>query len=365
MKRLNKNEILKILEENNYKLIDLLQKLNIKKLNLINCGNSIASGFSSSSYTKPLLLRNESIQKIAEENGINLKRFNFSRPEDNNDERIFEWLVNDIPLSVINKLNRFDIINMNEIGVDEKAANEYYPLDDETTFNMLINNDSEDIIIYNGATGSFLDNITRHGNHYFTYGIKRDCNSIESFLKYVQTINREKNKNIQVFLCGAPKLLGITDIHISINPRLKSIAKKYANVSYVDNFDKKLLYKKPNNKLTPDLHYDEDEYLILNNKIIKTIGEQYLIKLIMIKIDRSLYKINMEYQFGKIKKEEIEVYSNNVINNIIENYNDLIREQNIDSKVLYKNIREYLLNKQHHDFYYIGKDNIKSSFKNR
>lgn len=118
--KLNKQELIDALDRNNYKLVNLLDSTGIKRLNLISCGNSIASGYSVSGYTKPLLLRNENIDKIIRSKGIEFKRYSFSRPEDNNDEHIFGWLINDIPLSIINKLNRFDIIAMNEIEVDEK-----------------------------------------------------------------------------------------------------------------------------------------------------------------------------------------------------------------------------------------------------
>lgn len=135
-----------------------------------------------------------------------------------------------------------------------------------------------------------MDNVTRNGKHYFTYGVKRDCTSIESFLKYIQEMNREQNKSIQVYLCGAPKLLGLSDAFI--NTRLKKISKKYSNVSYVENIPKKVLYKIDDGRIIIDLHYDENEYLKFNNKIIDTINNNYVINELFIKIDRKLYLLN-------------------------------------------------------------------------
>lgn len=355
--KINKQELLNCLDENNYKLANLLTSLKIKKINLINCGNSIASGYSINSFTKPLLLRNENIENIVGGKGIILKRYNFSRPEDNNDEHIYSWLINDIPLNTISRLNRFDIVQMNAIGIDDKQVDEYYPLNDETTLKKLLNeDDSSNIIVYNGATGSFLDNITRGGKHFLTYGIKRDCTSIESFLKYIQEINREQNKNIQVYLCGAPKLLGLSDTFI--NPKLKKISQNYANVTYVENFPKKFLYRLEEGKITPDLHYDDVEYLILNYMIIKEINDNYLINKIFIDIDRKLYLINKQYQLGNINKDQMLSLINDCITQFIKNVKIIIKNKTELKKIL-ELIKNYLLERSQYDFYYIGKSNIK------
>lgn len=351
-----KQKIIKILDNNNYKLINLLNDLNVKKINLISCGNSIVSGFSLSSFTKPLLLRNENINEIASKSGIRLERYHFSRPEENNDERTYSWLINDIPLSVINKLNRYDVIKLNEIDIDDIKVEKYYPLDDETTLNKLLKDDnSSTIIIYNGATGSFLDNITRGGKYYFTYGVKRDCTSIEAFLKYIQEMNREQNKKIQVYLCGVPRILGMSDLFI--NTKIKKIASKYANTTYVENFSKKLFYKTPKGKIITDIHYDEEEYLIANNKIIDTINDNYILKDILIHIDRTLFLLNKEYQLQNISKEEL-VSKFDVISYIEEN-KKMIEKQQMTSATVLKIVKKYLMERIPYDFYYIGKENIK------
>lgn len=104
-------------------------------------------------------------------------------------------------------------------------------------------NNLANIIIYNGATGSFLDNITRNGklSQKLTYGIKRDITSLEATLKIIQEKNRNSSLNIQLYLCGAPNFLGL---HISdiINHKLQSLSKNYAFVTYVEPVKSKLLY---------------------------------------------------------------------------------------------------------------------------
>lgn len=359
MKSLTKKKVLTKLEENNYRLAKLLKSYNISNINMICCGNSISSGFSFTSHTKPLLFRNENIEKIFNENSIDLKRYHFARAQDNNDEHILSYLLNDTKLSDICKLNRFDLVSMNSTGVDETNIDELYPLDDDTTIKGLLeSNDSSNIIIYNGATGSFLDNVTRGGKHYLTYGVKRDCVSIEAFLKYIQEQNRSKGTNIQVYLCGVPSLLKVSDLFM--NTRLKEISKKYANVVYVENIPKKTLYKK-DNFITPDTHYDEVEYLTLNDKILETIRDNYLITNMLINIDRGIHTLNTEYQMGEIESEDVENGVGEIIDLSLIVNQEKIKELNIDIKEVLKNIKSYLVNRAPYDFYYAKKRNIKMS----
>ena len=359
MKRLTKKEVLTKLEENNYRLAKLLKSYNISKINMVCCGNSISAGFSFTSYTKPLLFRNENIENIFKENLIDLKRYHFARAQDNNDEHILGYLLNDTKLSEICKLNRFDLVSMKSTGVDETNIDELYPLDDDTTIKGLLeSNNSSNIIIYNGATGSFLDNVTRDGKHYLTYGVKRDCVSIEAFLKYIQEQNRSKGTNIQVYLCGVPSILKTSDLFM--NTRLKEISKKYANVVYVENIPKKTLYKK-DNFITPDTHYDEVEYLSLNNKILETIRENYLMTNMLINIDRGIYTLNTEYQMGEIAREDVEIGVGEIIDLSLIINQEKIKQLNIDIKEVLKNIKTYLVNRAPYDFYYAKKRNIKES----
>lgn len=358
MLKMTKKEAKKILEKNNYEFANMLKELNISKINMICCGNSISSGYSMSSFTKPLLFRNDSIQQILKENSIDLSRYHFSRAQDNNDEHIFSYLVNGTKLSEICKLNRFDLKTMNAQGVNEYNVDKLYPLFGDISIKDLFSNkNSSNIIVYNGATGSFLDNVTRGGKHYLTHGIKRDCVSIEAFLKYVQEYNRSNNTNIQVYLCGAPDILKVSDIFI--NTKLKDISKKYANVVYVENIPKKLLYKKEDGSLITDFHYDEIEYLNLNNKIIETINKNYLITNMLINIDRGLYTLNKEFQLGKIERTDVEIGVGEIIDLSIIVNKEKLKKFNIDLKEVLQYIKEYLINRKPYDFHYAGNKNIK------
>ena len=362
MSKMTKQEALSKLEENNNRLAKILKGQNVSKVNMICCGNSISSGYSMSSFTKPLLFRNENIQEILKENSIDLSRYHFARAEDNNDEHIYSWLINNTKLSDICKLNRFDIKPMNVTGVDETNIDELYPLDDNTTIKgLLLDDKASNIIIYNGATGSFLDNVTRGGKHFLTYGIKRDCVSIESFLKYIQEYNRCNNKTIQVYLCGAPSILKASDIFINL--RLEVLATNYANVTYVENIPKKLLYKKESGGIIPDTHYDEIEYLELNNKILESINENYLINEILIKIDNQLYFLNNSFQNGSIGREYLSEIADKIIINTIEQYKESLEQADVELESILLMLKDYLLERVQYDFYYIGKKTIKESVK--
>ena len=368
MQKITKEEALKKLEKNNYIFAKILKKQNVSKINMICCGNSISSGFSMSHFTKPLLFRNENIQEILKQNSIDLRRYHFARAEDNNDEHIYSYLVNNTSLSEICRLNRFDLKAMHSTGVDESNIDSLYPLDDKTTINELISDtQSSNIIIYNGATGSFLDNVTRGGKHYLTYGIKRDCTSIEAFLKYIQEYNRCYGTEIQVYLCGVPSLLKASDIFM--NTRLKDISTKYANVTYVENIPKKLLYKKETGGITPDTHYDEVEYLELNSKIIETISDNYSSNQVLIILDRILYILNKSYQEGFMTKNEIDKYTDELFLQYIpefsKNLDELGEDASLYAKTFLKQIKKYLISRVPYDFYYIDKSKIKELTKTK
>lgn len=70
----------------NIGLAETLKKNEVKKLNLSSWGNSIASGYSMAGQTKPLLLRNKTLEDVLKDYAIELQLSQFSRFENNNDE---------------------------------------------------------------------------------------------------------------------------------------------------------------------------------------------------------------------------------------------------------------------------------------
>ena len=112
-------------------------------------------------------------------------------------------------------------------------------------------------------------------------------------------MNRDKSFNIQVYLCGAPNILGIhaTDF---INCRLKRISKEYANVNYIRPIASKGVYI-ADGRIFPsiDIHYDEVEYLKLNNAILKSISDNYLLTYAIICIDKTMKKLSTNLEFER------------------------------------------------------------------
>ena len=236
------------------------------------------------------------------------------------------------------------------------------------------NINTANIIIYNGCTGSFLDNISRGSivKGLTLKGFKRDFSSLEAILKYINTKNRYDNTNTQIYICGVPNFLGINISEI-INKNLKKIANKFPNAIYIEPVKSKLFYHElnlneiENNEvknlkkkikdmlLKIDIHYDEMEYLKLNTKIISSIQDNYILIDSLIKLDRFFYKFNQELE----KKEELLTNTeiqNNLDNILIQITNNL--STNKLKKEFLNMAKKYLMSRYSHDFYYLRKSNI-------
>lgn len=172
-KQLIKNkQILKKMKDTDLEFVSMLKNQQINKVNFTSLGNSIASGFSLSHKIKPLLKRNVLLENILKENKIECNMFNFCRPQDNNDEHILDWIINNRKISYINNLINIDLGNtdksMKNIIISKTDIQRYYPiyLENDIGLKDIIRIKEQklaNIIIYNGLTGSFLDNITRGG----------------------------------------------------------------------------------------------------------------------------------------------------------------------------------------------------------
>ena len=123
-------DIYEIQDSINLKLADLFNKNGIKNFRLTSLGNSIATGYYIVRTTKPLLARNESINEIMSSNGIAVETNSVARPQDNNDEHIFEWLITNKKESEINSANIRDFkqgskIKMPTADIDDKLEWEH------------------------------------------------------------------------------------------------------------------------------------------------------------------------------------------------------------------------------------------------
>ena len=376
-------KILEIQEKLNVKLADFFYKNKIKHFRITSLGNSIATGYSIYRTTKPLLLRNKDLVKTLKSFNITTDIYHFARAQNNSDEHILEWLLNNVKQSDINKLNRYDFndtINGLPNKITSEEINEYYPdyIEKDLGLNDIIANkdaNMANVIVYNGCTGTFLDNMSRGSilKGLSLQGFNRDILSIESVLKYINTQNRYNYSNTQVYICGVPNFLGINLSEI-VNRKLKKIASEFPNTVYVEPVKSKFFYKEleanENDKLENlqtkikqllfkiDIHYDEEEYLKLNNNIISAINDNYLLIDSLISIDRIFYQFSKKIELEKIKmtNEEIENTLYNLLITITKKFNNL----NLKRKFLHI-VKKYLTNRYSYDFYYLGKKNINNS----
>lgn len=215
------------LERENQKFIDVLEDLNIESVSFTSVGNSIGSGYSSKDEVVPLMKRNTNLDERLNNKSISTEYYQFARPQDNSDEHAYDWLVNNTKLSEVNEQIRYDYLGLCT-GVDSTYIStdrvyEYYPvtIEDDKGLNDIISNNRENhmnIIVYNGGTGSFLDNITRGSEEVFD-SFERDKESIESFCKYIYL----KNPHVQIYICGLPNFfnLGITEL---VNKKYRKLA---------------------------------------------------------------------------------------------------------------------------------------------
>ena len=357
----------------NESLAEVLSNDKITSLKMTSIGNSIASGYSMTGIIKPLLFRNDSLLSVMEEHDIVLVRKHFARCQNNNDEHIAGWVIRNIKESDIHQMNRVDYGDgptkmpraVNSLSKD--LIEEYYPvdiMDDKGLSDVISENHSKlaNIVIYNGCTGSFLDNVTRGGklSQKLTYGIKRDVKGLVTTLNYIQTNNRFNGTNTQIYICGAPNFLGL-GISNFINCKLKKVAKNYANATYVEPVKSKFLYRKKDGKfpwLVPDVHYDEIEYLKFNNNIIESIINNYMINKSMIAMDRDLFRLNSDLELNNQFLGNVSYIQNCVLDSYNKQRDELLT--NDQELVLCKRARVYLKERAPYDFYYIGKKNIDS-----
>lgn len=330
----------------------------VNELVLTSVGNSIASGYSYMSLTKPLLYRDEAIESVMVKKGITLKRYHFARYANNNDEHVYGWLSRNITEKEMYRLNRVDTLHQRVIGLTDELIEKYYPINPTENIGLrdIILRKSPNlanIVIYNGATGSFLDNVTRNGKHKLTTGIKRDCGSIESILKAIQISNRFDGSNTQVYLCGAPRILNTPITDIFINSRLEKLASNYANVTYIPPIPRKVLYQHPEYGISPDTHYNEEEYLMLLTKIIESINQHYLANKAMIHIDRELFHTSCKIEDGEQLDKDY------IIEAELNEWITTLNNQGVNINQFLSTLKRYLLERQPYDFYYLGNETIK------
>jgi hypothetical protein len=290
-----------ILDQTNEELIKYMRDYPKETLSLASIGHSISNGFSVSEPGKLLLNRNLGLIDYGKKNGVNVETFHLSRWENNNALSVADWIRQNLTEKDTDRWNRVDYRRAMFSGkplLNEDQIQEYFTGgSDRKVQDVIFDKDKKkaNIVILNLGTGSFLDIVTRHGsltipNLFFS--VDRDVFGISSILELIQNSNRKEDTNTQVYLCGAPRIANTLLSDIFMNPKMKRVAALYANVTYVPSFPRQAFYKTQNGAILPDPHYNQAEYYHFLSEVEKKIIDNYLLKDLLIDLDRLVFQIS-------------------------------------------------------------------------
>ncbi len=299
--RYDKNKEKENLDRVNEELIKFMRDYPKDKLSLTAIGNSISDGFSMSEPGKLLLDRNAGLIEFGKNNGLEVETYHLSRSENNNALAVSNWIIQNCCEKDIYKWNVRDykraIKRSNPLLTKEEISKFFEGGSDKKIQDIIfdINKQNANIVILNLGTGSFLDVVTRHGSLSIPnvfHSVDRDIYGISSILELIQNNNRKNGSNTQIYLCGAPRIMNTAITDIFMNPKIKKVGKEYANVTYVPSFPRQAFYKTPSGSIIPDPHYNQAEYYHFLAEIENKIIDNYLIRDLMIDLDRILYQLS-------------------------------------------------------------------------
>ena len=333
----------------NIKLMKKLQSLGVKNLVLTSLGNSIAAGYSQNKLIRPLLERNETIEETANKYEIELNKYSMARAQNNNDSKIFSWVLNNTTFKEMHDINIRDYSDSSKCYMHNSGDIMMDTVTNDGIADVIKKSNPAlaNIIIYHGCTGSLLESI-RSGVNPIT-SIKKDRESLNALLTYVQNQNRINGTNTQVYLGGAPDILGIK-INGIINHKIKQKSRLFANTSYIKPTRCKFIYN-----TGIDFHYDEDEYVSLNKNIIKTINENYIYNMALIDIDRELYKISEMIELNTSLNTKAE-YLQIKLEEKLEYWFNYLRKNKCDINKFKNRLINYFNQNYPYDFFYLEKE---------
>jgi hypothetical protein len=214
------------------------------------------------------------------------------------------------------------------------------------------------IIIYNGATGSLLDNGLRNGKHINFKGmfkkINKDIRDIEANLKAYYIIN----PNCQVYLCGIVKPFHI-NFAFHYNNKLKEITKRIPNVTYVEPAPVHVLQNKEG-KLAIDIHPNEDkgEYSYINCSIITSIVDNYVSNQVCNDLLNAVKYVGERMTSEKLDSDKGAHLCTELIDAIFTRYYD---DKKIDPAMIDKGIEKFRIHYRErypHYYYYTYKEDV-------
>ena len=289
------------LDRTNEELIKFMRDYPKDSIQLTAVGNSISDGFSMSEPDRLLLDRNLGLIDYGKSNGVDVSTYHLSRSENQNALSVYDWIINNCSEKDTYKWNREDykgaIKRDNTLLMEEEIDKIFEGGSEKRIQEVIFDPDKKkaNIVILNLGPGSFLDVVTRHGSLTIPniFGsVDRDIYGICAILELIQNNNRRRETNTQVYLCGAPRIANTAITDIFMNPKIKKIGLDFANVTYVPSFPRQAFYKTPNGSIIPDPHYNHAEYYHFLAEIEHKIIDNYLIRDLMIDLDRIIFQMS-------------------------------------------------------------------------
>lgn len=354
------NEEKENLDKVNEELIKYMRDYPKDKLSLTAIGNSISDGFSMSEPGKLLLDRNAGLIEFGKRKGLDVQTYQLSRSENNNALAVSNWIIQNCCEKDAYKWNKEDykraIKSGNPLLTEEEISKFFEGGSDKKIQDIIFDTDKQNanIVILNLGTGSFLDVVTRHGSLSIPnifHSIDRDIYGICSILELIQNNNRKNGSNTQIYLCGAPRIMNTAITDIFMNPKIKKVGKEYANVTYVPSFPRQAFYKTPNGNIIPDPHYNQAEYCHFLAEIENKIIDNYLIRDLMIDLDRVLYQMSNDNDVNGTN------YSKNNIKDVIDEIAKKYESKTGDYNYFIDFIKTYIKGRYPFDYFRGSVDN--------
>lgn len=348
------------LDKVNEELVKYMRDYPKDKLSLTAIGNSISDGFSMSEPGKLLLDRNLGLVDYGKNNGLDVQTYQLSRSENNNSLAVSNWIIQNCCEKDSHNWNITDYERAIKNGhplLSEEEINDYFKDgSDKRIQDIIFNNDkaNANIVILNLGTGSFLDVVTRHGSLSIPnvfHSVDRDIYGINSILELIQNNNRQNGSNTQIYLCGAPRIMNTAITDIFMNPKIKKVGSEFANVTYVPSFPRQAFYKTPEGTIIPDPHYNQAEYYHFLAEIENKIIDNYLIRDLMIDLDRVLYQMSNDNDINGTS------YSKNDVKDVIDEVAKKYESKTGNYNYFIEFIKNYIKNRYPFDFYRASSDN--------
>lgn len=367
----------KTLKEANEELSKMFQKLRVKDVYLTSVGNSIGSGHSQSDLVRPLLVRNDSLKEVAAEHGISVHYDMFARPQNNSEVRVREWLDTNVSKQTMNEWNRMDwsggTTSMNYFGdsatgdgsnITVEEIDTYFPetLSEDYGFLDVVKRKGKrhelaNILVYNGMTGTFLDNLTRGGKHKNLSGFKKDRQVLTEILRTIYHVE----PNTQVYVCGIPEILAVKYLERPlINSKIRKMCEMFPNVSYVQPAPAHFLYNQ-DGKLVLDIHHNQHEYLTLNQNIVSSICQNYVGNQFQIMMDQCLSDMSTQVEKKSTERKANDESVSRVMNLVINTYRNKLNAVGKPIEPQLQKFKKYALERYPHYYFYIPKKTIKKN----